>query len=179
MRAGLFCLALLAVTPAGAMEDPASAVSAFYDVYHAQHSGGIPDATGRLRYQPVLTPRLNQQLADAAQAQARLSARVKNAVPPMLEGDIFTSLFEGASDWKIGACHGDARMARCPVALSYNPTAIAGRAPAKPATWNDVVIVAATPQGWKVDDIIYDPGFAAGNTGRLSDMLKMVVAANP
>ena len=95
----------------------------------------------------------------------------------MLEGDIFSSLFEGATSWKVGACQGDAKAARCTVALSYVPAQSAK--PPKPANWNDTVIVTSTPQGWKVDDVVYDAGFPFGNTGRLSDMLQMVVAANP
>jgi len=163
---------------AHAADDPAAAVNAFYAVYKDHHAqGGIPDATGRLRYTPVLSPRLNKQLIDAAAAQARLTAKVKNAVPPMLEGDIFSSLFEGATSWKVGACQGDAKAARCTVALSYVPAQSAK--PPKPANWNDTVIVTSTPQGWKVDDVVYDAGFPFGNTGRLSDMLQMVVAANP
>jgi len=163
---------------AHAADDPAAAVNAFYAVYKDHHAqGGIPDATGRLRYTPVLSPRLNKQLTDAAAAQARLTAKVKNAVPPMLEGDIFSSLFEGATSWKVGACQGDAKAARCTVALSYVPAQSAK--PPKPANWNDTVIVTSTPQGWKVDDVVYDAGFPFGNTGRLSDMLQMVVAANP
>lgn len=180
MRRLALALILLA-GPALASEDPASAVSGFYDVYATQHAsgGGIPDATGRLRYSAVLTPRLNKQIADAAAAQARLSAKVKNAVPPMLEGDIFTSLFEGATDWQIGECRGDARMARCPVALTHAVKSLAGQKPEKPSHWTDTVMVVKTPQGWKVDDVAYDAGFAFGNTGKLSDMLAMVVAANP
>jgi hypothetical protein len=171
---------LLAAAPAFAAGDPASAVSAFYDVYAAQHAqgAGIPDATVRLRLQPVLSPRLNKQLADAAAAQARLTAKVRNAVPPVLEGDIFSSLFEGASAWKVGACQTAGKAARCSVALTYTPPAAAG-AKAKPANWNDTVVLANTPQGWKVDDVIYDAGFAFGNTGKLSDMLAMVIATNP
>ena len=75
-------------------------MKAFYAVYAAQHvhGGGIPDATARVRYAArAVSPRLNKQLVDAAAAQARLTAKVKNAVPPMLEGDIFSSLFEGAT----------------------------------------------------------------------------------
>ena len=41
------------------------------------------------------------------------------------------------------------------------------------------MLLTNTPQGWKVDDVIYDAGFAFGNTGRLSAMLRMVVASNP
>ena len=163
---------------ARAADDPAAAANAFYAVYKDQHAqGGIPDATVRLRYSPVLSPRLNKQLVEAAAAQARLTAKVRNAVPPMLEGDIFSSLFEGATAWKVGACQGDAKSAHCPVALSYLPPQVQ-KAP-KPATWSDTLLLVQTPQGWKVDDVIYDAGFPFGNTGRLSQMLQMVIAANP
>jgi len=163
-----------------AADDPAASANAFYTVYRDQHvQGGIPDATGRLRYTPVLSPRLNKQLTDAAAAQARLTAKVKNAVPPMLEGDIFSSLFEGATTWKIGACQADAKSARCPVALSYTPPPSQNAKAPKPASWSDTVILVQTPQGWKVDDVVYDAKFPFGNTGRLSEMLQMVIAANP
>jgi hypothetical protein len=171
---------LLLATPALAAGDPAAAVNDFYGVYAAQRAQGegIPDATVRLRFQPVLSPRLNKQLADAAFAQARLTAKVKNALPPVLEGDIFSSLFEGASAWKVGACQESAKTARCDVALSYAPASTAG-SKAKPANWTDAVLLVNTPQGWKVDDVVYDAGFAFGNTGRLSEMLAMVIASNP
>jgi len=175
-------LAVLAPAHAQAPEaDPAAAVEAFYAVYAVQHvlGGGIPDATERVRYAPVLSPRLNKQLAGAAAAQARLTAKVKNAVPPMLEGDIFSSLFEGANSWKVGACQTTAKTARCPVALTYTPAPLPNRKAEKPANWNDAVLLVATPQGWKVDDVVYDAGFPFGNTGQLSGMLAMVVAANP
>ena len=42
-----------------------------------------------------------------------------------------------------------------------------------------MLVLAITPAGWKVDDVIYDAGFAFGNTGKLSDMLAMVVASDP
>jgi hypothetical protein len=184
MKRLLFAALLLGcLTPAHAQApaDPAAAVEAFYAVYAVQHvrGGGIPDATERVRYGPVLSPRLNKQLVDAAAAQARLTAKVKNAVPPMLEGDIFSSLFEGAGSWKMGACQTTAKTARCPVALTYVPAPAPNRKAEKPANWNDAVLLVATPQGWKVDDVVYDAGFAFGNTGRLSSMLAMVVAANP
>jgi hypothetical protein len=174
-------LAAPALADAPAANDPAAAVSAFYAVYNGQRAqgGGIPDATVRLRYSPVLSPRLGKQLTEAAAAQARLSAKVKNAVPPMLEGDIFSSLFEGATAWKVGACQLAANTARCPVALTYAPPSASGAKAQKPANWSDTVVVINTPQGWKVDDVIYDAGFAFGNTGRLSAMLQMVMTANP
>ncbi|HEX4635763.1 MAG TPA: hypothetical protein VH189_06250 [Rhizomicrobium sp.] len=177
-----FAAALLLMSSWGvqAADDPAAAANAFYAVYKDQqpHSG-IPDATGRLRYTPVLSPRLNKQLTEAAAAQARLTAKVKNAVPPMLEGDIFSSLFEGATAWKVGACQEDVKSARCPVALSYTPPPAQTTKAPKPAGWSDTLLLVRTPQAWKVDDVVYDAGFQFGNTGRLSEMLQMVIAANP
>ena len=184
----ILSLLLLLAWPvcAFAADDPAAAANEFYAVYKDHHAqGGIPDATVRVRYSPVLSARLNKQLAAADIAQGRLTAKVKNAVPPMLEGDIFSSLFEGATSWKVGACQmdgkmADAKTARCPVALSYvPPPAPNAKAAPKPANWNDTVLLVNTPQGWKVDDVIYDAGFAFGNTGRLSAMLQMVITANP
>lgn len=183
MKQGAFFLFLLIVFPAFAASanSPADAASAFYRVYAGQRgAGGIPDATARQRFAAVLSPRLNRQLADAAAAQARLSAKVKNAVPPMLEGDIFSSLFEGATDWQVGACKDDGKTARCPVALTHaQPLPSPTSKTPQPAHWNDTLVLTNTPAGWKVDDVIYDAGFAFGNTGRLSDMLALVVASNP
>ena len=180
MRFILFAIFLgLTSQSVAAADDPAAAADAFYAVYRSQQPhGGLPDATVRLRYSSVLSPRLNKQLADAAAAQGRLSAKVRNA-PPMLEGDIFSSLFEGASAWKVGACQGDAQAARCPVALSFVPPPSQNARAPKPANWSDTLILVHAPQGWKVDDIVYDSGFQFGNTGKLSDMLQMVVAASP
>jgi hypothetical protein len=176
-------LFLLALSVGEAMaEDPIGAVNAFYSVYDSQRAqgGGIPDATVRLRFFPVLSPRLNRQLADAAAAQAHLSAKVKNAVPPVLEGDIFSSLFEGATSWKMGVCKTVAKTASCSVELTYvAPPPPPGRQPQKPTNWNDTVLLVNTQQGWKVDDVVYDAGFAFGNTGRLSEMLATVIASNP
>lgn len=176
----LALLLLLAPSAFAQAADPAAAVGAFYGVYQGQGHGGIPDATGRLRWSAVLSPRLNKQLSDAAASQARLAAHIKAggpkaAVMPGLEGDIFTALFDGATSWKVGACSGDAKAQRCSVALAH----AAARAGDKPYSWTDTLAVVNTPAGWKVDDVAYDPDFAFGNTGRLSTTLQMVISLNP
>ncbi len=179
MKRLVLALMLAAIPAHSQSADPAAAANAFYTVYTGQHAQGrgIPDATVRLRLQSVLSPRLNKQLAAAAAAQARLTAKVKNAVPPVLEGDIFSSLFEGPTAWQVGSCQQKDKIARCSVALTY------ARVPpdpkAKPAHWTDTLVLVATPQGWKLDDVIYDASFAFGNTGRLSEMLNMVITSNP
>lgn len=175
--AGLLLLASPALAQAN---DPAAAVHAFYGVYQSRHDNGIPDATGRLRWSVVLSPRLNALLTKAANTQARMGARIKAAGPkaavmPGLDGDIFTSFFDGATSWKIGACQGDTKLQRCSVALTHAPS----RPGDKPANWSDTVVVANGTGGWRVDEVIYDADFAFGNTGTLTSTLRLVASLEP
>jgi hypothetical protein len=164
-RAALALLALVCATPAQA-DDAASAAARFYAIYGGFHpSDGVPDAAGRAKYAASLSGRLNALIAAAGRAEDRFRASNKDS-PPLLEGDLFTSMFEGATAWKVGPCTGDARAAHCTVDLRHDS---AGQ---KPATWRDTLYLVAEGGGWKVDDIGYGAGFAFGNKGRLSDTLK-------
>lgn len=168
---------LLATLPLAAQTGPEAAAAGFLSVYGSFHpSDGIPDAAGRARLQPFLSPGLNKLLADGAAAEARFSAKAKDA-PPLIEGDLFSSMFEGATEWKLQACTVGGNGARCPVAFTHlgggaSPTA-------KAANWTDTLLLVNTPQGWRVDDIAYGGGFRFGNTGRLSDTLKTVTSEAP
>ena len=166
-------LFILAPLPLAAQTAPDVAASGFLSVYGSFHpSDGIPDVGARARLQPFLSPALNALLANAAAAQARFSAKVKNS-PPLIEGDLFSSLFEGASQSKLQACTISGGQARCPVAFAHIDSK------GKSISWTDTLLVANTPQGWRVDDISYGGGFQFGNTGRLSDTLKTVTSEAP
>ncbi len=167
----LACL-LLAVVPACAQDAMTAAANAFYAASaKASTSGGIPDAATRARLQPLLSSGLNRMLADAAAAEARFNAKNKNS-PPLIEGDIFSSLFEGPTAVKVGACRGDDKIAHCGATLTHQDRG------QKPVTWVDTLRL-VNEDGWKIDDIAYDANFAFGNTGTLSDMLKMTVHEAP
>ena len=166
-------LLLLAAVPAFAQTDITAAADGFLAAYGGFHpSDGIPDATGRMRLAPYLSPRLNKMLAEGAAAETRFAAKVKDS-PPLIEGDLFTSLFEGATSWKLGSCIASGAAARCPAEFTHTQ----GRQ--KPVTWTDTLILADTPQGWRVDDIVYGANFQFGNTGTLSDTLQTVLREAP
>src|SRR3984885_475443 len=162
-KAAAFVALLLAAAPVYAEDAVTQAGNEFYSAIVGSRSlasGGIPDAATRARLQPLLTPRLNKALADAAAAEARFAAKNKNS-PPLIEGDIFSSLFEGPTAFKVGVCKGDDKIQRCAVSLSRQDPG------QKPVGWADTLIL-ANSGGWKVDDIGYDANFAFGNTGTLS-----------
>jgi hypothetical protein len=173
----VFCLLALAFLlvplPLKAQTGPETAATGFLSVYASFHpSDGIPDSGARARLQPYLSAALNKLLADAAAAEARFSARIKDS-PPLIEGDLFSSLFEGATGSKLGACTISGNQARCPVAFTH--TSSNGKA----TNWTDTLLVVNTAQGWRVDDIAYGGNFQFGNTGRLSDTLKTVISEAP
>lgn len=175
MRLGwLLGLLLLMPVPASADAAMQAAAGAFYKVFSSlPRQGGLPNATARSRYAPVLSPRLIQLFDRAEAAQTRFNRMVKGAAPPLIEGEIFTSLFDGPTGWTLGACSGDEKTARCPVAMVHDAP---GQAPVK---WTDTLTLVQTGAGWKVDDILYDPDLRSGNTGSLSGLLGMVLAQAP
>jgi hypothetical protein len=173
-----FVLALLLMTVAGrgvvfAASDAAgmaAAANGFYAVYATFHpSDGIPSPADRAKYHPFLSPALETLLTDAQAAEARF-AKANKGAPPLIEGDLFTSLFEGASSVAVGDCGGDAVRGRCTVRLEHVDTS------AKPVAWNDTVLLVNTPSGWRIDDIAYGGNWAFGNKGRLSELLKQAIS---
>ena len=165
-------LMLTVLSPARA-DDGAGMAAAANGFYTATLSlprgGGIPDATARVRLAPLLSPRLGLMINQAAAAEAKFQAKHKG-LPPLIEGDLFSSLFEGISSFSLSACTGDAQKGRCVASLTHS------EAKQKPVTWNDALLLVNTPSGWKVDDIAYTARFAFGNNGNLTDTLKFAIS---
>ena len=162
---------LLTASPALA-DDPALRATAdgFYGVYKGFHpSDGIPDAAGLAKYRPFLSDKLIALLEQAGAADAAFAGKNKGA-PPLVEGDIFTSLFEGATAISVGACTGDARSGQCAVAMTH------ALPRDKPVSWTDTLYLVRTPAGWRVDDIGYGGNWESGNKGRLSQTLGDVLS---
>ena len=175
MRYVILTLALVAL-PAHAADSDAMAKTAggFYAAYSTFHpSDGIPDAKGRAKYAPYISQGLNALLMQADAAEDKFAAANKDS-PPLIEGDLFTSNFEGASAFKIGACSGDAKTGQCAVDLTYDPGKT-NNPKDKPFHWTDTAYLVNTAQGWKLDDIGYGGNWDFGNKGKMSDTLKMTI----
>ncbi len=156
--------------PAGAQgNDPNAAIEGFYRVYSTFHpSDGIPDDKGRAKYAPVLSDALNALIARAGAAEDRFGAAHKDS-PPLVEGDLFTSNFEGVTSYTIPPCTAEGRTARCRIALIYQSPGD------KPVTWTDTAILVQSEKGWVVDDIAYGASWAFGNKGTLKQTLSRVI----
>lgn len=154
--------------------DMAKTVNGFYAAYSTFHpSDGIPNAQGRAKYSPFLSPGLEALLVRGNEAEQKFAKANKNS-PPLIEGDLFTSNFEGATSYRVGACRGDAKTGSCAVALTYDDRK--DNPKDKPLNWSDTVYLVATPSGWRVDDIGYGGSWDFGNKGRMSETLKGAIA---
>lgn len=167
---------LVLATPAHAADsDAMSKIAAgFYAVYSTFHpSDGIPDAKGRAKYAPYLSEGLSALLTQASAAEDKF-AKANKDTPPMVEGDLFTSNFEGATAYKIGACTGDTKAGHCAIQLTYDPGKT-DNPKDKPFSWTDTAYLVNSASGWKIDDIAFGGNWDFGNKGKMSDTLKMVI----
>ena len=170
----LFALCLASVTLAAAAgiaaDSPAKTAEGFYAAYSTFHpSDGIPDAAGRAKYAPFISAALDRLLADGNAAEMKFNKANKNS-PPLIEGDLFTSMFEGATSYKVGACKVSGAQASCAVDLVYDDKTD------PPIRWTDTVTLTKTNVGWRVDDIGYGGSWEYANKGRLGATLRQVIA---
>ena len=178
MRTALGAVALLTLIAGQASAADSDAMTAdvkgFYAAYQTFHpSDGIPDVKDRAKYTPYISASLNSLLAGGDAAEAKFAAANKDS-PPLIEGDLFTSNFEGATAVQIGACAGDGKTGHCAVNLTYDPGKT-GNPKDKAFHWTDTAYLVNETGGWRVDDIGYGGSWDFGNKGRMRDTLKMAI----
>jgi len=164
----------LSIAPASAASAPDTSMTqtanGFYAAYATFHpSDGIPDAAGRAKFAPYISPALDKLLAQAAAAQTRFAKANKDS-PPLIEGDLFTTMFEGATAYRVGACKGDAKKGSCAIDLAYD------NKHDTPTHWTDTLYLMKSANGWRVDDIGYGGSWEYANHGRLSETLRQAIA---
>ena len=165
---------LLLASAASATDDGAQ--KAANDFYAASmsvksiHIEGILPAKVRAKMTPYITPALDKLLADADKAEDIHAKKTKNEEPPLVEGDLFSSTFEGVSTYKVGACETKGDAATCPVALTYSDTQDKST-----SKWTDKLLLVRSNGAWKVDDIAYGGTWDFGNKGKMTDALKAVI----
>ena len=155
-------------------------VNKFFAAYRTvEVSDGIPDDKVRPKYEPYITPALDQLLIQGHQAEIRYAKATQNDSPPLMEGDVFTSNFEGATSYTVKSCTATGKTGSCKVALIYDDSKSDNRhggPPDKPFGWTDTVYLVLTGNGWRVDDIGYGGSWSFGNKGKLTTALKGAIA---
>ena len=168
----MFLLALAACS-GGHGDDQAShrAANAFYNVYLKLHPSGVPTKNQQAEFKPLVSADLAGLLVEAALAEAHYAEATKGEAPPLLEGDLFTSLFEGAESYKIGQCEMQKESWACAVELAHTDSRDNSK-----VEWKDRIYVVRNKDRWAVDDIEFLGDWQFMHKGRLKELLKAVIA---
>ena len=118
----------------------------FYQAYMRFKPSGLPDARAVRVIAPMLTPELRRLFEGARSEQRAFMKLHPEEKPPWIEGDLFTSSWEGADSFEIGTPRVEGNRAEVPVHLTSMGTD-------PPLRWTDQLVLSRTRSGWRIDDI--------------------------
>jgi hypothetical protein len=159
---------------AASRDSPGSVVERFYATYLTARQGGLPSGGQLERLRPFLSDNLHRSIVAALQYQEQFiaahPARPSPAGPPValkppfVDGDYFSSLFEGPKSFKVvEAVAVPGGSWKVQVHFWYD-TSLAG--------WEDAVIVTEQGGRYVIDDVLFSGAGSFNPSGRLSDSLK-------
>jgi hypothetical protein len=118
----------------------------FYRTYLKLKVRGLPDAEQYKALSPLLSSDLQRLFEAARIEQAKAIAEHPDEKPPWADGDLFTSLFEGATSFRLGRPKRRGEYTDVPVRLAYRGGGAVSR-------WEDTLVLIRTGDGWRVWDI--------------------------
>jgi hypothetical protein len=148
-----------------------AALDGFLDFYFHGYRTGLPDTDERAALAPQASPALNAALEQAARAERCAYAQHQGTEPPLLQGDVFSSLFEKANGVQsIAAARADADYAEYKVGFEYRMPGAA-----RPEVeWQDTVQLIRSGNAWLVDDVIRGGNWDFGAKGSVKAQLLAV-----
>jgi hypothetical protein len=158
------------VVAADSGEEIRRAAIGFYTLYIKVRPRGIPREKEMVPLRPHLSKALDQNLREARRAEVQYQKANRAAVPPLIEGDLFTSLFEGANAFSVLSCEGQKTVASCAIEFS----SIDPRAHSR-FKWRDKVYLVFESGRWLVDDIEYLGNWEFMHKGRLKAVLTQAI----
>jgi hypothetical protein len=122
---------------------------------------GLPDEDQSKVLFPLLSPDLRRLIEAAQVEQAKDMQEHPDEKPPWIEGDLFSSLFEGARTFDVGTPVARGDRAVVPVQLTCGEADSIVR-------WSDTLVLVREADQWLVDDILLqgDWDFKSGDSLR-------------
>ena len=165
----LLALALVGCKPT-AGPSASDVVKQFYAATINGKVTGAPTAEQLATLSPYLSDTLRSLLAAARKRSDTEAAKAPNEKPSFVEGDLFSSLFEGPNAVEVlpDSARGDQRVA--PVKMTANDAN-------PPVTWIDRAILVRRGDRYVIDDIEYGGTWDFANKGTLRATLVSGITA--
>lgn len=161
----IFATGLLpAADPAGMEGEPESAARFFLSEVRRFRVTGLPDGEAWETLAPCLSKPLWTLMEAAKREQLEFMKKFPDEKPPWIEGDFFSSLFEGPHRFQVVGA--EIKGDRASVRVEQERTE--GGSTVK---WTDTLLLLKTPEGWRVDDMRYGGSWDFANTGTLREAL--------
>ena len=136
----------------------------FYEMRLRLGKTGLPDAGEMKAYRAFLCPDLAHMM-DAARVRQKLYIdEHPDDKPPLIEGDLFSSLFEGPDSVSAAGTQVTDEGARVSLAMRAGEGENAPR-------WKDDLLLTRQDGIWCIADVEYRGDWAFANKGRLSETL--------
>lgn len=131
----------------------------FYDKLRLLKVRGLPVGDDWAQIKPLVTDKMTAAIESAQKEQADFIKKHPGEKPPWIEGDLFSSLFEGSTSHEVVTekIHGNEAEVSVLFTYEYN---------GQKTTWNDTLILQKTNNSWLVADLKYagDWDFASKGT---------------
>lgn len=166
---------LLAVPTAPAATDEAAVretAQRFLGFYFNDYGRGLPDQAALAKLAPLTTKSFQKSLERARAAEDCHRRKVGNTEPPLVQGDVFTSLFEGATRGAIGSVRIDGHQATVEMNWVHGSEADGGQ----PVAWTDALLLKQGKRGWRIRDVEHRGDWQFTYRGKLSGLLDGVAA---
>lgn len=150
LKTALALLLLLSAALANPSEksSPKEIAAQFYRTCLKLKISGLPNAKETKLLAPFLSQDLQKLMQVAKRKQAKFIKEHPDEKPPWIEGDLFSSSFEGSHGYRIGTPVLQNARAEVPIHQFY-------RDGKKIIRWSDTLILTRTHKGWVVSDILY------------------------
>lgn len=155
---------LFAATPSEVSESPEKTVQVFVAERLRLRVTGLPDEKARQVLDPFLSPSLLESMERARREQLDHLRNFPDEKPPWIEGDLFSSLFEGPHRFRVGEARIEGERAEVPVAYERTERG-------DTVKWTDTFLLTKSPQGWRIDDVRYGGTWDFSNQGTLKESL--------
>lgn len=160
----LFLLVVISPTACAQQQKPETFANQFYQKYLELNVRGLPDEKELKLLSPYLNEDLRKLFEKARLEQKRFIDEKPTEKTPWIEGDMFTSLFEGAQTFKIGEVKTRGIYTDVNVNLEYKESGETSR-------WTDTLVLVKTKQGWRVWDILLNGDWQFKNGSNLRQVL--------
>ncbi|TLD70676.1 hypothetical protein FEM03_10195 [Phragmitibacter flavus] len=146
------------------VESPSKAVEAFYEELIARKVSGLPQGEAWTALQPRMTEALVASIEAARKEQANFRKAQPDEKPPWIEGDLFSSLFEGPQKFTVGKV--EVKKDRAFVSIGF-----IFESEGETSKWTDTALLRKVGKGWLVDDVFFGGEWAFGRKSTLQDAL--------